>query len=186
VDAFALQNAFEINATEPDGCYALVNVGSQELGINAIKQGVSLFTRDSSYGGSQINEAIMSEFNVSYEEAEKLKLGGTKIDKEKGKLEEIFTSVVSEWVQEIKRALDFVSSTYPDESIEKIMLSGGSSRIPGFKEYLQAETDIPVEELNPFENLTVDEKQIDPKYLRAMAPRAAVAVGLALRSIGDK
>ena len=94
--------------------------------------------------------------------------------------------MVSEWVQEIKRALDFVSSTYPDESIEKIMISGGSCRIPGFREYLKIETEIPVQELNPFVSLIVDEKQIDPKYLRAVAPRAAVAVGLALRSIGDK
>jgi type IV pilus assembly protein PilM len=186
VDAFALQNAFEISAETPDGCYALVNVGAEELGINAIKDGVSLFTRDSSYGGSQITEGIMSAFNVSFEEAEKIKLGGNRIEQDKGKLEEIFTSVVSEWVQEIKRALDFVASTYPDESIEKIFVSGGSCRIPGFQKYLSLQTGIPVAELNPFANLIVDEKRFDPQYLKAMSPQAAVAVGLALRSIGDK
>ena len=60
-----------------------MNVGAEELGINAIKNGVSMFTRDSSYGGSQITEAIMSEFDVDFEEAEKIKLGGTEIEKEK-------------------------------------------------------------------------------------------------------
>ncbi|MBW1887875.1 MAG: type IV pilus assembly protein PilM [Deltaproteobacteria bacterium] len=99
VDAFALQNAFELSSEETSGCYAIVGVGAEELGINAIKDGVSIFTRDSSYGGSQITEAIMSKFDVPYEEAEKIKLGGTKVDKEKGDLEEIFTSVVSGWVQ---------------------------------------------------------------------------------------
>lgn len=85
VDAFALQNAFEMSSEKIAGCYALVNVGAEELGINAIKNGVSIFTRDSSYGGYQINEAIMSKFDVSYEEAEKIKLGGAKIDhKDKG------------------------------------------------------------------------------------------------------
>jgi type IV pilus assembly protein PilM len=109
VDAFALQNAFELSSESISGCYALVNVGAEELGINAIKNGVSIFTRDSSYGGYQINEAIMSKFDVSYEEAEKIKLGGTKIDqKDKGALEEVFTSVISGWVNEIKRALDFL------------------------------------------------------------------------------
>jgi type IV pilus assembly protein PilM len=186
VDAFALQNAFEISTEEPEGCYALVNVGADELGINAIKDGVSLFTRDSSFGGSQITEGIMSDFSVSFEEAEQIKLGGGKVDKQKGRLEEIFTSVVSEWTMEIKRALDFVASTYPDETIEKILISGGSCRIPGFQKYLQLETGIPVVELNPFSNLVVDEKRFDPRYLRYMAPQAAVAVGLALRSIGDK
>jgi len=187
VDAFALQNAFELSAENISGCYALVNVGAEELGINAIKNGVSIFTRDSSYGGYQINEAIMSKFDVSYEEAEKIKLGGTKIDhKDRGALEEVFTSVISGWVNEIKRALDFLATTYPDESIEKIVISGGSCRFPGFQKYLELETEIPVVELNPFGNLQVNDKMFDPKYLTYMAPQAAIAVGLALRSVGDK
>ncbi|HUU81250.1 MAG TPA: type IV pilus assembly protein PilM [Acidobacteriota bacterium] len=186
VDAFALQNAFEISTSEPECSCSLVNVGAEELGINIIRNRGSLFTRDSSYGGMQITKAIMAKFNVGFEEAEKMKLGGVSVDKEKRDLEEIFTSVVSEWVQEIKRALDFVASTYPEETIEKILVSGGSCRIPGFQEYLQLETDIPVEELNPFASLIVDEKHFDINYLRHMAPQAAVAVGLALRAIGDK
>lgn len=186
VDAFALQNAFEISVENPDGCYALINVGAEELGINAVKDGVSIFTRDSSYGGSQITESIMNKFNVSFEEAEKIKLGGSKPGDHKADLEEIFTNVVSGWGQEIKRALDFLSSTYPDETIEKLYLSGGSSRIPGFRKYLELETELPVEELNPFANLQINEKVFDPAYLSYMGPQAAVAIGLALRSIGDK
>jgi len=186
VDAFALQNAFEMSSEDTSGCYAIINVGAEELGINAVKDGVSMFTRDSSYGGSQITEAIMSKFNVSFEEAENIKLGGTKMEKEKGALEEIFTTAVSGWVQEIKRALDFLSTTYPDETIEKIYISGGAFRIPGFQKYLEMETDIPIEELNPFANLQINEKVFDPRYLSYMAPQAGVAVGLALRSVGDK
>jgi type IV pilus assembly protein PilM len=187
VDAFALQNAFELSTGNISGCYAIVNVGAEELGINAIKDGISIFTRDSSYGGYQINEAIMSRFDVPYEEAEKIKLGGGKLEtKERGMLEEVFTSVISGWVNEIKRALDFLATTYPDQAIEKIYISGGSCRIPGFQKYLEMETDISVEEMNPFANLQVSEKVFDPKYLSYMAPQAAVAVGLALRSIGDK
>jgi type IV pilus assembly protein PilM len=187
VDAFALQNAYEISSGDSSGCYAIINVGAEELGINAIKDGVSMFTRDSSYGGSQITDAIMTKFNVSFEEAEKIKLGGTKIDdKEKGALEEIFTTMISGWVQEIKRALDFLSTTYPDEAIEKILVSGGAYRVPGFLKYLEMETEIPIEELNPFANFQINEKIFDPRYLSYIAPQAGVAVGLALRSVGDK
>ena len=186
VDAFALQNAFETSLGEKKGCYALINVGAEELGINAIKDGVSIFTRDSSYGGAQITEAIMSKFNVSFDEAEKIKLSGSNTNERKAELEEIFTNVISGWGQEIKRALDFLASTYPDETIEKLYISGGSSRIPGFRRYLELETELSVEELNPFANLQINEKVFDPRYLSYMAPQAAVAVGLALRSIGDK
>ncbi len=189
VDAFALQNAFEASSDEIEAknCVALVNVGAEELGINAIKNGVSMFTRDSSYGGAQITEAIMSEFGVDFEAAEKIKLGGTEIEKEKkGALEAIFKSVVTDWVREITRALDFLSSAFPEDTIEKILLAGGSCRAPGFQKYLESETKIPVVELNPFSNFVIDEKHFDAKYLEYIAPQAAVAVGLALRSIGDK
>lgn len=186
VDAFSLQNSFEIASGEDTDCYAIVSIGAEELGINAVKDGVSIFTRDSSYGGGQITESIMSKLNLSYEDAEKLKLGGTKIETEKAVLEDIFMSTVSDWVQEIKRALDFLASTYPDEKIEKIYLTGGASRIPGFRKYLENETEIPVQDLNPFANIKINEKTFDPRYLSYMAPQASVAVGLALRSIGDK
>lgn len=186
VDAFALQNAFEMSSEETSGCYAIVNLGAEELGINTIKDGISIFTRDSSYGGVQITEAIMSQFDVSFEEAEKIKLGGTKLEKDQEALEEVFTSQISGWAEEIRRALDFVTTTYPDETIEKILVCGGSCRIPGFQKYLEQETEIQVVELNPFANLTINEKVFDPKYLGYMAPQAAVAIGLALRSIADK
>jgi type IV pilus assembly protein PilM len=186
VDAFALQNAFEISTEDISGCYAIINIGAEELSINAIKDGISIFTRDSSYGGVQITEAIMSELDVSFEEAERIKLGGTAMDDKKEALEEIFTTVVSGWVQEIKRALDFLSTTYPDEAIEKIFLSGGASRLPGFQKFLQMETDIPVLELKPFTNFQISEKVFDPRYLSYIAPQAGVAVGLALRSVDDK
>ncbi len=187
VDAFALQNAFEISSGSTSGCYAIINIGAEELGINAIKNGISMFTRDSSYGGAQITEAIASQLDISYEDAEKVKLGGTEIDDDdRPALEEIFTSMVSGWVQETSRALDFLSTTYPEEKIEKIFVSGGACKLPEFIKYLEMETGIPVEELNPFAGLQINEKIFDPKYLSSVAPQAGVAVGLALRSVGDK
>jgi type IV pilus assembly protein PilM len=186
VDAFALQNALEISDAETRGCYALVNVGAEELGINAIKDGISLFTRDSSYGGSQVNRAIMRSLKVGFEQAEKIKLGGVRLEGSEQSLKKIVADAVSEWVNEIKRALDFVAGTHPGEAIETVFLSGGASRTPGFKERLAEETRIPVKRFNPFANLTVSEKVFDLDYLKFMAPQAAVAVGLALRSIADK
>jgi type IV pilus assembly protein PilM len=188
VDAFAMQNAFEmgLKGVEPEGCFALVNVGAEELGINAVKKGASLFSRDSFYGGSQITEAIMSEFNVDFQEAERIKLGGSQVDRKKRRLEEIFTLVVSDWVREVKRALDFVTSTYPEETLEKIFVCGGSSRIPGFHDLLRQQTGLPVEDLNPFANLIINDKIFDSEYLKPLASQLAVASGLAFRSMGDK
>ncbi|MBU0989929.1 MAG: pilus assembly protein PilM [Proteobacteria bacterium] len=187
VDIFALQNAVEISWEGSEECFAIVNLGAKELEINAISGGVSTFSRDSSYGGAQITEAIMSEFGIDFQEAEKLKLGGIELaEKKRERLEKIVTRTVSAWVGEIKRALDFVASTRSDDAIGKIIVSGGSSRIPGFQKYLEMETRISVEALDPFKSLVIDSKRVDPDYLNYMAPQAGVAVGLALRYIDDK
>jgi len=187
VDAFALQNAAEISIDNPEGNYAISTVGASELGINTLQRGLSVFSRDSPYGGAQITNAIMSEFDVPFEEAEKIKLGGVDVDDKKNlTIEQIRTSTTKQWIREVKHALDFVANTYPDEAIEKIFVSGGSCETPDFQHQLEQETNIPVTELNPFRYLTIDSKLFDSKYLKRVAPQAGVAVGLALRSIGDK
>jgi type IV pilus assembly protein PilM len=187
VDVFAIQNAAEICIDNPEGCYAVITVGASELGINTVHRGQSVFSRDSSYGGDQITEAIMSEFDVPFEQAEKMKLGGVDLDDNTTLgIEKIIASTVLKWIDEIKHALDFVANTHPDETIEQIFVTGGSCETPGFQRDLEQETNISVTGLNPFRYLVIDNKLFDPVYLQHLAPQASVAVGLALRSIGDK
>ena len=185
VDVFALQNAVELSIGDEKG-YAIVNVGAEELGINTLFNGSSLFSRDSSFGGTQITDLIMNHFGVDFEKAEEIKLGA-KPDKpwDLG-LEASVSGVVSDWAQEIKRALDFVDTTYSDKTIGKIFVCGGSCRIKGFQSYLEDYTKLPVEELNPFSNLIINHDLFDEQYLQYVAPQACVAMGLALRSIDDK
>lgn len=186
VDVFALQNAVEMSIGDKEDGYAIVNVGAEELGINTLFNGSPLFSRDSSFGGAQISDLIMSHFGVDFETAEEIKLGAAK-DKPWGQdLSASASGVVTDWVQEIKRALDFVETTYPDKTINKIIVCGGSCRIKGFQNYLEEFTSLPVEELNPFSSIIVNQDLFDEKYLNHMAPQACVAMGLALRSIDDK
>ena len=187
IDAFALQNAFEISDQEQSGCHALVHIGAQHLTINVIKDGVSIFTRDSSYGGSQITTEIQKKLNISYQEAERIKLGAKPLATEqRSTIEETFSGTVTKWGQEIKRALDFVATTFTDIKVESILLTGGSSLIPGFNKYLGLETGLKIETLNPFANMEIREKSFDTGYLNYSAPIAPIAIGLALRSIGDR
>jgi len=187
IDAFALQNAFEISDHEQSGCHALVHIGAQHLTINVIKDGVSIFTRDSSYGGSQITSEIQKKLNISYQEAERIKLGAKPLATEqRPTIEETFSGTVTRWGQEIKRALDFVATTFTDIKVESILLTGGSSLIPGFNKYLGLETGLKIETLNPFANMEIREKSFDTGYLNYSAPIAPIAIGLALRSIGDR
>ena len=186
VDVFALQNAVEISVEDPMGSFAIINIGANELQINTVRNGISVFSRDSSYGGARINADIMAAFAVTFEEAERIKLSGSEEKGRRDSLESIFTTQASTWVREIRRALEFVAGTYSGGPVAEILLAGGSCRLPGFAKYLEMETGITVKELNPFFDIAINEKHFDLDYLNYMAPQAGVAVGLALRSIGDK
>ena len=66
------------------------------------------------------------------------------------------------------------------------VLSGGTARVPALFKTLEARAGVPVEILNPFKNIEIDNRKFDPAVLLAAAPAAAVSVGLALRRPGDK
>src|SRR5271170_768400 len=78
IDAFALQNCFEVNY-EPDASQvvALLNIGASVMNINIVRGWTPLFTRDVSVGGNQYTDALQKELDLSFEDAEKLKMGGT-------------------------------------------------------------------------------------------------------------
>jgi type IV pilus assembly protein PilM len=187
VDFFALENAFEANydAAESGGV-ALVDIGATKMNINVLKNGVSMFNRDASIGGYQITEDIRQRFGLEYEEAEKVKLGLSSEKVPAQDLEAIFVSAATSWSTEVKRAIDFFYATYPEETIGQILLSGGSSRLPGLNGLFNKDTNIPVDYLNPLAKIAAEPKVFDQQYLDYIAPQVAVAVGLALRRVGDK
>ena len=94
--------------------------------------------------------------------------------------------MVADWCIEIKRALDFFYSTFPEDQITKIILSGGGANIKEFRQLLAVETSTDVEIINPFQNFSIDSDRFDSSYLKQIAPQAAICMGLAIRKIGDK
>ena len=61
-------------------------------------------------------------------------------------------------------------------------MAGGTARVPGLLDLLKEEFAMPVEELYPFRKVSINTARHDEEHLRELAPRLAIAVGLALRS----
>jgi type IV pilus assembly protein PilM len=186
VDAFALQNIFESNYPPENENLALIDIGASKTSLNILKDNISEFMRDVSLGCDQINNKIASTIGCTIEESETVKLGDGSDAMPVDDLKDIVSSVVSDWCVEIKRALDFFLSTYPEEQISRIILSGGGANIKKFRELLAAETSAEVEVINPFQALEIDGQRFDSSYLEKIAPQAAICMGLATRKLGDK
>jgi type IV pilus assembly protein PilM len=186
VEAFALQNIFEANYDIQDQNVALIDIGASKTSLNILKGNASVFMRDVALGCLQINQKIMSLLDCSYEQAELLKLGEASTKMSAEELRQIVGAVVADWCTEIRRALDFFYTNYPDDQIKRIILSGGGANIAEFRQLLATEASTAVETFNPLKNFTVDEKAFDPEFIRQIAPQAAIAMGLALRRVDDK
>jgi type IV pilus assembly protein PilM len=182
IDAFALQNCYEYNYDPaPGATVALLNLGASVMNINIVKGTTPLFTRDVSVGGNQYTDSLQKELDLSFEDAESLKLGkqvGTVSADAKAPILQQVTEII---VLEIQKTFDFFRATAPGEHIERIYLAGGSSKVPGLIEALRQEFSIPVELLNPFQRVTLPLGDT-AGLVEQNAGQLAVAVGLALRS----
>jgi type IV pilus assembly protein PilM len=183
IDAFALQNCFELNyELDPSQVVALLNVGASVMNINIIRGLTPLFTRDVSVGGNQYTDALQKELDLSFEDAEKLKMGGTLPGVSEEQRAAILRSVSDILILEIQKTFDFFRATASGENIRRIVVAGGTARVPGLLDFLKEEFAMPVEELYPFRKVVINPGRHDEEQLRELAPRLAIALGLALRS----
>jgi type IV pilus assembly protein PilM len=186
VDAFALQNAFEVNyGLDPGQVVVLLNAGASAININILQGDQSVFTRDISMGGNAYTEAVQKELDLPFDAAEQLKKG---IPVDGATFEEaqpVLRAVTENVLLEIQKTFDFFKATASSDQIDRIMLSGGASRVDGFREMLQERFNAPVEEFDPFRTVGWDAKKLGAAP-GDHAATAAVAVGLALRKVGDR
>jgi type IV pilus assembly protein PilM len=183
VDAFALQNAYEMNyGVEPGRVVAMVNIGASQANINVVRGEMSIFTRDiTTIGGNLYTDAIKKDLNVSFEQAENMKQGGENAESVAG----ILRSVTDTVLLEIQKTFDFFKATTSEDRIDRIVLSGGSARIPGLSDAIGERFDTRVEIFNPFQNMTYSPKDFDAEFLAEVGPACAIAVGLAMRKGGE-
>ena len=187
VDAFALQNAYEVNyGLDPQAVVVLLNAGASAININILSGEQSLFTRDISIGGNAYTEAVQKEMNLPFESAEQLKKGqpidGVTFEEVTPALHAMTENVLLE----IQKTFDFFKATASSDRIDKIVLSGGASRVDGFAKALEDRFGAPVEAFDPFKKIAFDPIKLGVLEPETLVPTAAVAVGLALRKAGDR
>ena len=112
-------------------------------------------------------------------------MDGTEGVEEKS-IEPLINDVTEIVAMEIQKTFDFYRATTEDlgeVNVQKILISGGGSKLAGLAEELSSRLELPVEVLDPFRNIKVDTRKFDPDYLSEIMPEMAVAVGLALRGV---
>ncbi len=182
VDAFALQNACEVNYQfDPSEVVVLVNAGASAVNINIVSGNQSLFTRDISLGGNAYTEALQRELNLPFESAELAKKGELFDGPSMDEIRPVLHAMTENVLLEIHKTFDFFRATATSDRIDRILISGGASSVDGFAQALEERFEAPVEQFDPFKNVVSD-----GVASRDVASTTAVAVGLALRKANEK
>ncbi|MFP4466527.1 MAG: type IV pilus assembly protein PilM [Candidatus Goldiibacteriota bacterium] len=206
VDAFALCNAHGMNIEgEEEGgggmdTVALINMGAKITSITIAEKNVPHLTRDVNIGGNNFTKEIQREFGIGYSQAEEMKKQHAVItvesdelllstmpseeDDKASKILEAITPALNKMLNDIRRSFDYYEGTVKRKPVQKILLSGGSSKIKNIDRFLSERLGVPVEINYPFKNINISAKNFDFDYLRANAVHFNVALGLALRAAG--
>ena len=186
LDAFAVQNAYETNYDLDSGkVVALVNMGAGVTNINILAHGATVFWRDISFGGNQFTEALQREFNLSFDQAERVKRGEDVEGCSAAESRTVLDAVSAEMASEIQKTFDFFAATAAEDSVDELMLAGGCAQTPNLVSVLSDRFGVKTELLNPLRRVFYRESDFDSGWLQSIAPRRTGAVGLAVRKIGE-
>jgi type IV pilus assembly protein PilM len=157
----------------------LVSMGAQTTDVAIIKTGILTFTRSFSAGGDALTRAISQSLDLNILQADEYKRTyGVQPDKLEGKIAIAAKPITDTIVNELKRALVFYQEKYKEDHVQLVLLSGGTSRLPGMVVFLAQSLGIEVQLANPWVGIARA-----PRFnvLNTEGPNFCVAVGLALR-----
>jgi type IV pilus assembly protein PilM len=170
----------------PNETVALIDIGASLMNVVILSEGRHALSRDIPVGGNTYTDAIQKELNVSFDQAESLKMGEEIEGISTRTVLDILNSVTEDLSMEIQRSFDFYWATSAKESIDKVVLTGGCALIPGIDAFLASRLNMVVEVGNPFLSIPYSERRFSPEFMQQAAPLCAVAVGLAIRKAGDR
>jgi type IV pilus assembly protein PilM len=164
---------------------ALIDIGARVTNIVVHSAGVPRFVRILLVGGQDVTEAVSEQLGVPLAQAEVLKqrVGRTGFDEELADVARAVSTTAQDFVTEVRGSLDYYAASNPGAPVERLVVSGGGSRLEGILDRLAAATRMRVVPGDPMANLRIGKTGLDDAQLDFVTPLAAVPVGLALGAI---
>lgn len=160
----------------------IASIGHLSTDISVIKSGTVFFTRVIATGGNTLTKAIMSDFSLPFEQAEQYKKTYGVLENEfEGKVFHSVKPHIELIFSEIKRSLDFYTTKNPNDPIKRVVITGGTAKLPGILLYSATILGTEVQIGDPWFNITKDDRI--SVQLNEDAAYYPVSVGLALKEV---
>lgn len=184
LDAFAIVRSLvrrEPRTATSEG-EMLLDVGADVTTIVVHDGGVPRFVRILLMGGGAITASLTKVLGISREEAEQTKATTTARPDAAtaGETERLINAGMDEFLREIVGSLDYYAAQPGAIGVDRVVLTGGGTRLPNLQERLSSELDIPVERGHPMQEIKIGKVEYSHRQLVDAEPQLAVAIGLAV------
>jgi type IV pilus assembly protein PilM len=90
--------------------------------------------------------------------------------------------VLVDFATELRRSIEYYSTRYSRQP-DKVLICGGTAKMPHLDEFLTSELGVPVEVADPVKKMPVKVAGVSDRYLHEISPMFSVAIGLAIRDM---
>lgn len=164
------------------GTFMIINIGAKATDFTIVSDGVVRITRNVDVGGAEISRSLASGLGVDLDRADKLKKSGrVNLLDPQGETTRLIGPVMGIIIDEIKRLREIYHKKSPLKKIEKLVFTGGTSKMSTLVEFFAKETGLECQRGNSLARIGVMKKH--QTVLEAVAPELTVAIGLAMRGL---
>jgi type IV pilus assembly protein PilM len=158
----------------------VVSIGASTTDLSIVTNGRINFTRSIATGGVALARGVAQDLGFELDQAmEYMKTYGLDATSLEGKVMQAIKPIFDVIVNEIRRALAFYATKHPEAPVKRVVVTGGTAKLPGLVIYLAEALGLEVQIGNPWEGVSLS-SSVSSK-LAAEDTSYAVAVGLALK-----
>jgi type IV pilus assembly protein PilM len=184
-EVFALVRSLAKKLEKEKKSIGLIDIGARSTTCSVLEQGILKTSYSFNIAGNELTEIIAKSLNIDYNKAEEMKrkyglLFGNTNGESRKDIRKILLPLIDLILEEIKKAF---RNFYREEGkeVERIILAGGLTSMPGLKEYFSAELKKKIYIADPFFNIVCP--PILANTLKEVGPNYAISVGLALKGL---
>jgi type IV pilus assembly protein PilM len=182
IESIAQARSLLLEKNEKD-TVLIVDIGDRRTSFSVTRGGVPCFTSSIPLSGQSLTDVISKGMNVSFDEAEKIKISFGIGDEFKN--DALFKStepVLENFVQEIERSIDFyVTGLKYSKNVDKIIICGGGANAKGIVPYLSRRLGREIQQGNPWINIDLGKNL--PVIEKNQSLQYSTAIGLAIKGL---
>lgn len=167
--------AANFDVTDPTTLVA--HIGASTMDMAMVHQGQLEFVISHMGGGQILTRALEQSIGLDATQAESYKRTyGLDEAQFQGKVRQVLLPATQMLTTELQKATRFFMSQYPTESVKRVLLSGGSSQLPGLVQLITQELGVEVLMIAPF-------AEAKGQIPNVNHPALSVAMGLLMREL---